>query len=312
MVIIKDENIISFFSTLLKTFGKKTFKDFYDMQCIFEPLLSKILSLNPILTSGSIILRDIDGYFKYIAVKGHDMSILKEIKFSKDNISEESFHGIRLIKSKMLKESKEQIELLVKGGNLLKLKSYLSIPIYVNNNTIGFLNLDNYSEKNIFTNNIISMAKVFADFMGILYHNILIKRELCIRNEMLKKAEIINNNNLYTKNFILKKAEEFFENYEEFVFLIIKLKSQMDRKSLKCIIRRVNSLFEDDFVAFENNTFFVLSEYISDYFLKNEVTNKLKEPLYWNSLIIPDFEYYFYNIPEDLKNIKELKETMEV
>ncbi|GAB6188900.1 hypothetical protein JCM30566_06390 [Marinitoga arctica] len=255
-------------------------------------------------------MRDIDGYYKYIAVKGHNMEFLKKISFSSENIYKEKFHSTHIIKTKVEREDPEQLELLVKGGNLLKIKTYLSVPIIMNDKNIGFLNIDNYTDKNIFTDEIISLSKSFANFISIAYSSILKRKKLLNKAFLLKKSNI-ENNGTYTKDFIFEKAEEFFNLYEEFIFLTARYKNFLDDQNvLSCLIDRVNNLFPDDYISFEKDTFFILSNYISEYFFKTEVKKILSKPIFWENKIIPNFEYFLYKIPEDIKNINELKEVI--
>lgn len=310
MVKIINRKFINIFSKVFEMISEKEYNEFLDMTNIFEYILISIMDFDSRLTTGSVILRDDDGYFRYVAVKGHDMNILKDIRFKKNDIFEEKFYGAQIITSRIERETREQLDLLVKGGNLLKLKSYLSVPISTKNEVVGFLNIDNYSEKNIFIDGeIINIAKFFAKFMGHIYENINDKRDLRIKEKLLNKSNI-SNGILYNKAFLLGSLKEFFEKYEEFVFAIITIKNKLDEKSLESIFHRINKLFDEDIVAYEDNTFYILSEYISDYFFKTELKEVLEKPILWDTEIYPKFEYNFYNIPGDLKDIEEIKELI--
>ena len=280
------------------------------MQNIFESILFQLLSLNKKLTTGSIILRDIDGYYKYIAVKGHDFSILKEVKLTTEDIHENRFHSIRIIRNKIENEKTQQLELLIKGGNLLKLKTYLSIPILINNKNMGFLNIDNYIEENIFTDDIIKLSRNFANFIGTVYSTILKRKKLIAKLLLLEKLNI-EKNSLFSKNFLMKKAKELFNISEDFIFITIHYKNALDNKNvLACLIDRLNKLFSDDYISFEYDTFYILTEYISDYYLENEVKKILSQPIFWKYEINPNFEYHLYRIPEDIKDFDELKKMI--
>ncbi|SHE44286.1 hypothetical protein SAMN02745164_00450 [Marinitoga hydrogenitolerans DSM 16785] len=308
-----NSNFIEFYLKIIDLIDKKNFYDFYDMENIFDIILSKVLSYSPLLTTGSIILRDDDGYFKYIAAKGHDFNILKNIVFKKNNIFKYRFYSTNIVKNKIESETTEQLELLIKGGNLLNIKSYLSVPILINNENFGFLNIDNYSDKNIFDDNITKMAKDYSKFIASIYKAIIMKKELNLKTLLLRKTEIINNYNIYSKNFLIQKARDFFKNYEEFIFINIKIKNNLEEKELNCIINRLHKLFEDDFVFFDNNNkeFFILSEYISNYYFETNVKNELLKPIFWNYELIPEFEFYFYNIPDDINNIENFKKIID-
>jgi hypothetical protein len=300
---INEKNTI-IFSKIFELLSKE-YNDFFEMNTIFTYILESIINSNKNLSTGSIILKDEDGYFRYIAVKGHDYNLLKGIKYRKNDIHKDRFYGITILKIKPEIERYDLFEKLVKGGNLLKIKSILSIPININNEVVGFLTLDNYTN-DIFSDEIISLAKVYTDFIGIIYENIIIKKELNLHNAIIEKANITNGI-LFNKDFLIKKTKEFFENNKEFNFAVIKLKKEYDNKIFKIISRRINRLFIDDYVAFDNNTFYILSEYISNYYFENDLKNSMEKPiLFENEDIIPEYDYSLYIIPDEINSIDDL------
>ncbi|KAF2956138.1 GAF domain-containing protein [Marinitoga sp. 38H-ov] len=301
---IKEKSFIVF-SNIFKYLSNFEYNDFYDMNIIFTYILEYIINSNKNLSTGSIILRDDDGYFRYIATKGHDFNILKNIVYNKYDFSIERFYGIHLLKSGKDFEKDEHVDLLIKGGNLLTLKSYLSIPILSKNEVIGFLNLDNYSNENIFSDEIIQLSKYFSNYMGYIYELLNLKRELSLNKIILEKANI-SNNLFYNKPFLIDKVKLFFENYSEFNFAIIKLKNNYENNVLDAIFKRINKLFIDDYVAYDNNHFYILSEYISKYFFDIELKKYLEKRIYFEKEIIPEYDYYLYDIPEDIKTFNDL------
>ncbi|OQY10750.1 MAG: hypothetical protein B6I29_00685, partial [Marinitoga sp. 4572_148] len=175
----------------------------------------------------------------------------------------------------------------------------------------------------------------FANFIGTAYSTILKRKKLIAKLLLLEKLNI-EKNSLFSKNFLMKKAKELFNISEDFIFITIHYKNALDNKKkelfnisedfifitihyknaldnknvLACLIDRLNKLFSDDYISFEYDTFYILTEYISDYYLENEVKKILSQPIFWKYEINPNFEYHLYRIPEDIKDFDELKKMI--
>lgn len=181
-------NVLEFIKVVQEGYLEKLFSGKFTRKD-WKFLLKNFVKSFPNVDSASLILKDKDGYFRYIAAYNHDMRGLKALKLRKEDFVPERFEKVTVIKLDEIVEEfhfstkrREKIaEKLTKFGNLTRIKSLISIPIFVDNECIGFLVADSWEREDAFD------RKVFEFIAGIV-SNIL--------------SDVFQKTDIYEKSFV--------------------------------------------------------------------------------------------------------------
>ncbi|MDK2885711.1 MAG: hypothetical protein PWP54_269 [Thermosipho sp. (in: thermotogales)] len=182
------KNMLEFINQIQKNFVEKIFTGNFSKKD-WKVFLRKFVKIFPNIDFASLILKDKNGDFKYVSVYNHDFEGLKNLRLKKEDFVPERFEKVTVIKlDEVLEEyhfsgkrRKQILEKLHKYGNLTRIKSLVSIPIFIENECIGFVVADNWEREDAFDN------KVFKDFSKML-------------SEILSK--VFQHSNLYEKSIL--------------------------------------------------------------------------------------------------------------
>uniref|UniRef100_A0A7V4KCK1 GGDEF domain-containing protein n=1 Tax=Fervidobacterium pennivorans TaxID=93466 RepID=A0A7V4KCK1_FERPE len=187
----------------------------------FEQLLKIAVDNLSFVHSGSVLWKDKDETFSYLAVYNHDYDILKNIKFSQKEMVMRRFKRVYIIKrrsvdlikelARKLNEDEELIQ--QKARSIDNIKAFISIPIISQRKIVGFFNLDTWEDENIFEEVDFQNA---AEVIGNLLSTVVEKFEL-IEAIKTKNAEI-DRVNLFDKLTYLpnlKNVAIYFDKYSE-------------------------------------------------------------------------------------------------
>jgi hypothetical protein len=140
------KNSLELINNLQKNYLKKIFNGTFNKKD-WKGILEKFVKSIPNVNSSSLILKDKEGYFRYVSVYNHNIRGLKNLKLKKSDFLPERFKDVYVIKIDEILEQfhfstqrrKEITDILVKYGNLARIKSMISIPIFKDKECIGFL-----------------------------------------------------------------------------------------------------------------------------------------------------------------------------
>jgi diguanylate cyclase (GGDEF)-like protein len=95
---------------------------------------------------------------------------------------------IRIIKDFGINDrlDEERRNILYKAGQVKKIEAMLSVPIVVNNKTVAFINLDNYSMENAYNDESIQIAKIFGNAVAAIFQKLSLEKELKEQRDRLK------------------------------------------------------------------------------------------------------------------------------
>jgi len=178
---------------------------------VYQLLLDNVLSLIGNYKYGSFLIYDSDNYlFNYKAVVGYDFNIFKfiEIKLTESFIyrnSDNEFNDsiiIKNIKEHNIKYIDSENAKLINNNTPDIIKETLSIPIKIDNEIYGFINIDStesFSEKEI---------EIFKSYPEII-KDVIYKNDMVKRTFHLSKYDKLTN--IYNRSYF----EDVFDKYSK-------------------------------------------------------------------------------------------------
>ena len=143
--------------------------------------------------AGSVILRDSDGRYHFVAAVNYELSELAQVTLSHEEVTIVR-HRIdkrtRLIydysADKLL--DPERSGILTTAGRIDEIKVSLSVPIEIGSELAAFLCLDNFVSSDAFSATDIATAEAVAAQLGVLLQRFRLERELQARQRELERA----------------------------------------------------------------------------------------------------------------------------
>ncbi len=137
----------------------------------FSKFLDIAISVIPNGEKGTVAFSSEDGYLRFVAAKGYDMNKLKKLKIPFDKEKDIMKDGRVSIVKRIYKTdekflSTEGIQILKEIGNY-GIKSTLTAPIYVNNNYIGSIFIDNFSSEDAFSEEDVKIAESISQIASL-------------------------------------------------------------------------------------------------------------------------------------------------
>lgn len=170
-------HFFTFINYLVKAFIRKIVSGSFNKKDWYY-FLKKIVIVFDEVDSASLILEDKDGYFRYISVYNHNLQGLKSLRLFKEDFVPERFEKVTVLKLDEVldefhfndKRREEITKVLIKYGNLPRIKSLMSIPIFKNNKCVGFIVLDNWDREDAFDNKFMKkFAKTISQIISNLF-----------------------------------------------------------------------------------------------------------------------------------------------
>ncbi|MEN3043068.1 MAG: diguanylate cyclase [Fervidobacterium sp.] len=167
----------------------------------YEMLLGSVVENVSFINSGSVLLRDEEGTFYYVAAYNHDYRLLEKIKFNEKEIIMRRFKHVYIIKRKNLDLIKE---LSNKLGNIdenlrdsvqsiQNIKAFVSIPIRVHRRIVGFFNLDSWESEDVFERkNFIPVAEMISDLLSLSVERFELIKELKEKYEEVNRLLMVD------------------------------------------------------------------------------------------------------------------------
>ncbi|GAB6189966.1 hypothetical protein JCM30566_17080 [Marinitoga arctica] len=286
---------------------------------LYNFFLTKAIEIIDGADAGSILMKENDGLFHFVAAKNFDLEKIKNVKLTKELLFPQKKVLIRKkIESKY--RTNEDVENMKQYGKIDKIKSTLVIPIIIDNKIKGSINLDSFKSENAFDKNDIQLGEIISSELSqVIKRNLLEKKlkfmalhdqltTLPNRAFFMEYGErMINyakrrNQRLAIAYFDLKKFKSINDNYghdagDHFLFEFA--------EALKMTIR--NSDFParmggDEFVVLFHDI--DKKEIIN---IINRINEKLKTPFKYKNVIFHiEFNSGVSFFPEDSENLDEL------
>ncbi|MEJ5229496.1 MAG: GAF domain-containing protein, partial [Pseudothermotoga sp.] len=159
------------------------------LQNEYEYCLKKAIEVVPGSQGGSVLVRDSERYV-YVAAVGFDLQKLREISFSSEEISE--WTGKTFCVRTNVKEYNEmnmppeKLEVLRRFARINEIKSTLIIPVKLKEEIVLLLNLDNFEREDAFTDESVELAKLFANYLGIVVQRKILEKQILQQGELME------------------------------------------------------------------------------------------------------------------------------
>lgn len=208
----------------------------------YEMLLRTVVDNVSFVHSGSVLLKDEEGIFSYIAAYNHDYKLLDKIKFEEHEIIMRRFKHVYVIKRRsldLIKELSNKIgeineDLKESVKSIENVKAFVSIPIRVQRKIVGFFNLDSWESEDIFEEkNFLPVAEMIADLLSLS-----VERFELIRN-VKEKYEELNRVSLIDPITLLPNAKSLGNYFERYVAI-----AKRESSNLYLILLRIQN-FDD-------------------------------------------------------------------
>ncbi|MCX7654577.1 MAG: diguanylate cyclase [Fervidobacterium sp.] len=167
----------------------------------YEMLLESVVENVNFINSGSVLLRDEEGTFYYVAAYNHDYRLLEKIKFDEKEIIMRRFKHVYVIKRRNLDLIKELSNKLGNIDESLKdsvrsiqnIKAFVSIPIRVHRRIVGFFNLDSWESEDVFERkNFIPVAEMISDLLSLSLERFGLIKELKEKYEEVNRLLMVD------------------------------------------------------------------------------------------------------------------------
>ncbi|MCA9839595.1 MAG: EAL domain-containing protein [Trueperaceae bacterium] len=149
-------------------------------QQFFQNILQKATEVIPGAEAGSLLVRDDLGNFRFETAVNYDIATLQHIylkphEIYRDLNSSEPLRVFDIGNDEVEDDRREQLE---QAANLKQIKVALSVPIFVEGQTVALFSLDNFSHQNSFSDESLEMVKIFADQIAALWQRFELENNL--------------------------------------------------------------------------------------------------------------------------------------
>lgn len=175
----------------------------------FELLLKVAVDNLSFAHSGSVLFLDEDGFFSYVAAYNHNFELLRNVRFSKEEIEPKRFKRVYVMKSRNLDLRKElsnkigRIDYFFNNftNSVEKIQSFVSIPIRAHRKILGFFNIDSWESEDVFEKTgFLDVAGLIGDILSLS-----VERFDLIQSVKELKSEISKSNLLDLVTFLPNK-----------------------------------------------------------------------------------------------------------
>jgi diguanylate cyclase (GGDEF)-like protein len=145
----------------------------------YQEVLERTISLVPDAQGGSMVLRDEDGRYRYVAAVGFDLDVLVGIRLSAAELARSHPPAVERIYVRASPTlPPERCEALARAGRLADIQVTLSVPIVVSGEVQGFMNLDNFEHPDAFDPPARSTAQALAAQVAVALQRLHLERDL--------------------------------------------------------------------------------------------------------------------------------------
>ncbi|MFN6991988.1 MAG: diguanylate cyclase domain-containing protein [Fervidobacterium sp.] len=175
----------------------------------FELLLKIVVDNLSFAHSGSVLFLDENGFFSYVATYNHNFELLRNVRFSKEEIEPKRFKRVYVMKSGNLDLRKElsnkigRIDYFFNNfpNTIERIQSFVSIPIRAHRKILGFFNIDSWESEDVFEKTgFLDVASLIGDIISVT-----VERFDLIQSVKELKNEISKNNLIDTVTFLPNK-----------------------------------------------------------------------------------------------------------
>jgi diguanylate cyclase (GGDEF)-like protein/PAS domain S-box-containing protein len=144
----------------------------------YQHLLQRAIAVLPGAQAGSILLRNANGRYGYVAAQGFDLAELQQVTFSEAEllIASSSHRPERISRHDPLQLDPARAAVLARHGRLTELRASLIVPVWVDDVLAALLNLNAFDPQTDFDAEVVQMAEAFALQVGVLLKRLRLER----------------------------------------------------------------------------------------------------------------------------------------
>lgn len=154
----------------------------HENEQIYQRMLEKMIQTIPNAQGGSVLIKK-DDKFRYVAAVGFDLNELSKISF------EERAEWMWIKTPYKLKKRKDiitiydkvdstMLPLMRKVGRIDEIMCTVSVPIEIEGETVLIINIDNFSDENAFNELSVELARLFANYLGVVFERIRLEGKI--------------------------------------------------------------------------------------------------------------------------------------
>lgn len=145
----------------------------------FQRLLDMAVSAIPGAQVGSMLLRDKNQQFRFVAAQGYDLALLKTTFLLEKEVFSDGFSGPHVIhrfdNSRM---PEKRLKPILEAGPSELIKAVLAIPVYLAGSPLAYIYLDNLEVQDAFSDSALEMAQLFGQQVAVVWQRLELEEEL--------------------------------------------------------------------------------------------------------------------------------------
>jgi diguanylate cyclase (GGDEF)-like protein/PAS domain S-box-containing protein len=147
----------------------------------YQRLLASAVEVTPGAQGGSLLVRDGGGHtYRFVAAVGYDLEGLADVTFSAEEVSRAEQGAAPFVRRALptKDERSDRADALRRHGRLDDIRCNLTVPIFVDGESVATLALDNFDDEEAFDDEAISLAQAFASQVATLIKRRALEHEL--------------------------------------------------------------------------------------------------------------------------------------
>jgi diguanylate cyclase (GGDEF)-like protein/PAS domain S-box-containing protein len=145
----------------------------------YQRVLERIIELVPEAQGGSLVLRDDDGRYRFVAAVGFDLGALAALRLTPAQLGPRSPRVERIhVRDTDGRLAPELLQAFVQAGRLGEIRTTLSVPITAGGAPRGYMNLDNFESDLAFAGDSHDIATALTAQVGIALQRLQLERDL--------------------------------------------------------------------------------------------------------------------------------------
>jgi diguanylate cyclase (GGDEF)-like protein len=176
---------------------------------IYQLILEKAIEVVPNAQAGSVLLKKQDKYV-YVAAVGYDLAELSKIEYS-ESVQKKWLEKPIKKKNDMVgfnREDEKTLEILKKHGRIEEIMCSLVVPAQIGDEIVLSFNLENFEREDAFDEESLQIAKLFADYVGMVFLKIKQDEQIMQQQRMM---EYLYNHDALTGLLNRRAFEEYGE-----------------------------------------------------------------------------------------------------
>ncbi|MCD6462904.1 MAG: diguanylate cyclase [Thermotogae bacterium] len=150
-----------------------------DSREIFEKIMDMTVNMIPNVQAGTLILKQDDGSYHFIAVSGLDMERLSKVSFTAEEVKRLVSEGPIIVKDwRRFREGMDEKRQEYLSTGIRYIKTTLVVPILFKGEILGYFTLDNFNDSDAFDNEALEMARILGAQTAVLMKKLELEKDL--------------------------------------------------------------------------------------------------------------------------------------